>query len=111
MKKLFFGLIATVMFSVSGFAKIDLNESIVVKKEITSYTIDGKTFTPKVFSQLDSKKLDLERECTITVTVTVQTPNGPRQITTTETFEASWWGCLAARVAAFIAGLWTPSIP
>jgi hypothetical protein len=35
MKNLFFGIIATVMFSVSGFAKNDLNESIVDKKEVS----------------------------------------------------------------------------
>jgi hypothetical protein len=35
MKKMLFGLIATVMISVSGFAKNDLNESIVVKKEVS----------------------------------------------------------------------------
>jgi len=34
MKKLLFGLIATVMISVSGFAKNDLNESIDVKKGV-----------------------------------------------------------------------------
>lgn len=35
MKKLFFGLIATVIISVSGFAKNDLNESIVDKNEVS----------------------------------------------------------------------------
>lgn len=36
MKKILFGLIATVMISVSGFANNDLNESIIVKKEVNA---------------------------------------------------------------------------
>jgi hypothetical protein len=109
MKNLLFGLIATVMFSVNGFANNDLNESII-KKQITSYSIDGNLFSPKEFSQLDSKVLELARECTVTITVTVQTPAGPQTFTTTETFEASWFGCLAAKVGAFLASIWNPSV-
>jgi hypothetical protein len=101
MKKLIFGLIATVLFSVNGFANNNLSETII-KKEITSYSIDGKLFSPKEFSQLDSKVIELARECTITVSFTVQTPTGPQTLTTTETFEASWWGCFAAKVGAFL---------
>lgn len=109
MRNLLFGLIATIMFSVNGFAKNNFNESII-KKQITSYSIDGNLFTPKEFSQLDSKVLEIAKACTVTVTVTVQTPAGPQTFTTTETFEASWLGCLAAKVGAFLATLWEPSI-
>lgn len=109
MKNLLFGLIATVVFSVNGFANNDLSET-KIKKEITSYSIDGNLFSPKEFSKLDSKVIELAKECTITVTITVQTPNGPQTITTTETFEASWFGCLAAKVGAFLVGLLDPSI-
>jgi hypothetical protein len=109
MKKIIFGLVATVLFNVSGFAKNDLNESII-KKQITSYSIDNHLFSPKEFTQLDSKVIELARECTITVTITVQTPRGPQTFTTTETFEASWLGCLAAKVAAFLASLWNPGV-
>jgi hypothetical protein len=101
MKNLLFGLIAIVMFSFNGFANNDLNETII-KKQITSYSIDGNLFTPKEFSQLDSKVLELARECTITVTATVTINGQTRTISHDETFEASWWGCLLAKVAAFI---------
>lgn len=109
MKNLLFGFIATVMFSVNGFANNDLSETSI-KKEITNYSIDGNLFSPKEFSELDSKVIELARECTITVVITVQTPAGPIKFTTTETFEASLFGCLAAQFAAFLASLWTPSI-
>jgi hypothetical protein len=110
MKNLFFGLIATVMISVSGFAKNDLNESIVDKKEIINYNIDGKVFAPEEFAKLNSKTVELAQECTVTIRVTVQTQYGPLTFTTTETFEASWLGCMAAKIGAFLASIWTPSI-
>lgn len=110
MKNLVLGLIATILFSVNGFAKNDLDESNNLKKEINSFVIDGKTFTPKEFSQLDINKIALAKECTITVKVTIQTPKGPQTIETTETFDASWVGCLAAKVGAFLVSLLEPSI-
>ena len=98
------------MFSVSGFAKNDLNESIDVKKEIINYNIDGKVLTPEEFAKLNSKTIEFAEQCTVTVAVTIQTPRGPQTIRQTHTFEASWWACLAAKIGAFFVGLWTPSI-
>jgi hypothetical protein len=98
------------MFSVSGFAKNDLNESIDVKKEIINYNIDGKVFTPKEFTKLNSKTVESAKACTVTIIVTVQTQYGPLTFTTTETFEASWLGCLAAKIGAFLASIWNPSV-
>lgn len=106
MFSLAFMLIGSFAFANSN----DSNESLIIKKEITSYSIDNKSFSPKEFTNLDLQSLESARECTVTVTVTVQTPQGPRTFTHTETFEASWLGCLAAQVGAFIAGLFNPSI-
>ena len=109
MKKMLFGLIATVMMSVSGNAN-NLSDEFFVKKEITNYVLDGKSYSPIEYGKLDSTKLEDIKECTITVRITVDTPLGPQTLTTTETFEASWWGCALAKAGAFIAGLWNPSI-
>jgi hypothetical protein len=109
MKKVFFGLIATIMFSVSGFASNVANGTIT-KKEITSFTIDGKSYSPAEFSALSPEFLKEAAPCTVTVKITVQTPIGPVTFNDEITFDASWWGCLLAKVAAFLASIWTPSI-
>ena len=109
MKKVFFGLIATVMFSVSGFASNVANGTIT-KQEITSYTIDGKSYSPAEFSALSPEFLKGAAPCTVTTTITVQTHAGPVSDTFTTTFNATWWGCLIAKIAAFLASIWTPSI-
>jgi hypothetical protein len=104
MKKMVFGLIATVMMSVSGNANNVSNES-VVKNEITNYVLDGIPYSPIEYSKLDENTLNTIKECTITVTRTVPTPIGPQTFTFTETVEMSWWGCLIAQVGAFIASI------
>jgi hypothetical protein len=109
MKKLFFGLIATVMFSFVGFAS-NVDNGTILKKEITSYTIDGKSYSPKEFSALSPEFLKTAAPCTVTTTITVETPVGPMSFTDTSTFEASWWACLLAKVAAFVVSLLTPSV-
>jgi hypothetical protein len=104
MKKMLFGLIATVMFSVSGNANNVSNESLV-KKEITNYVLDGKSYSPIEFSKLSSETKEVAKACEITVTRTV-TINGVSQtFTHTETVEMSWWGCLLAKVGAFLASV------
>ena len=109
MKKLVFGLIATVLFSVTASANntVDVNP---VQKEIINYILDGKSYSPVEFNKLSSESLEETRECTVTVKVTVNTPSGPQTFEQTETFEASIVGCLLAKAAAFIAGLFEPSI-
>ena len=82
----------------------------VVNKEITAYVLDGKSYSPEEFSKLNLLELKEVQECTVTITVTVDTPMGPVTFTTTETFEASWFGCLMAKVGAFLVSLLTPSI-
>lgn len=109
MKKMLFGLIATVILSFAGNANTNVNKSNV-NKEITNYVLDGKSYSPIEFKKLDVTTLEAVKTCTVTVTVTVDTSFGPQTFTTTETFEASWWGCALAKVGAFIASLWNPSI-
>jgi|UPI0004886E07 hypothetical protein len=109
MKKVFFGLIATVVFSVSGFAT-NVDNYTILKKEITSISIDGKSYSPLEFSTLSTEFLKTAKPCTVTTKITVQTPIGPLSETITKTFEATWWVCLLAKVAAFLASVWTPSI-
>ncbi len=108
MKNIIYSL-AFMLISSFALANNNLNESII-KKEITSYSIDGNLLSPKEFSELDSKVIELAKECTVTFKLTVETPAGPMTFTTTETFEASWLGCLAAQVGAFLVSLLTPSI-
>jgi hypothetical protein len=100
MKKVFFGLIATVVFSVSGFAT-NVDNFTILKQEITSYTIDGKSYPPKEFSALSPEFLKTASPCTVTTTITVQTQNGPVSQQFTATFEASWWGCFLAKEKCF----------
>ncbi|NHN26345.1 hypothetical protein FIA58_011705 [Flavobacterium jejuense] len=109
MKKLVFGLIATVLFSFTASAN-NTAEVNPVQKEITNYVLDGKSYSPFEFSKLSAETLEDAKACTVTVNVTVNTPSGPQTFTTTETFEASWLGCLAAKVAAFLASIWQPSV-
>ena len=108
MKNIIYSL-AFMLISSFAFANNNLIESII-KKEITSYSINGNLLSPKEFSELDSKVIELAKECTVTIKLTVETPAGPMTFTTTETFEASWLGCLAAQVGAFLVSLLTPSI-
>ena len=109
MKKVFFGLIATIMFSVSGFASNVANGTIT-KQEITSYTIDGKSYSPTEFSALSPEFLKEAAPCTVTTTVTVNIGGVDRTFTSTDTFETTWWGCLLAKIAAFLVSIWDPSI-
>lgn len=109
MKNLFFGLIATVLFSFSASAN-NTDEVNPVQKEITNYVLDGKTYTPVEFNKLNAEAIEAARECTVTIKVTVNTPSGPQTFEQTETFEASLVGCLLAKAAAFIAGLFEPSV-
>ena len=102
MKKVFFGLIATVMLSVSGFASNVVNGTIT-KQEITSYTIDGKSYSPAEFSALSPELLNVVIPCTIIVSVTITINGITRTTSHTETFEASWWGCFFTKVGAFLA--------
>jgi hypothetical protein len=89
------------------------NENVtnkIVNKEITAYNLDGKSYSPEEFNKLNLLELKEVKECTITITITVETPLGPITFTTTETFEASWFGCLMAKVGAFLASIWRPSV-
>jgi hypothetical protein len=104
MKKVFFGLIATVVFSVSGFAT-NVDNFNILKQEITSYTIDGKSYSPKEFSALSPEFLKVAAPCTVTIIVIVETLYGPVTLNEEITFDASWWGCLLAKVAAFLASI------
>ena len=109
MKKVFFGLIATVMFSVSGFASNVVNGTIT-KQEITSYTIDGKSYSPAEFSALSPEFLKTAAPCTVKSTIHININGIDFSIPISETFEASWWVCMLAKVAAFLASVWTPSL-
>ncbi len=99
-----FGIIATVMMSTSGFANKTTNE-IILKSEIINYSLDGKTYSQIEYNKLDKTTLANVKACEITITRTIDTPQGPRTFTYTETVEMSWWGCLIAQVAAFIASV------
>ena len=108
MKNIIYSL-AFMLISSFAFA----NENVankVVNKQITAYSLDGKSYSPEEFSKLNLLELKEVQECTVTITITVETAFGPLTFTTTETFEASWLGCLAAQVGAFLVSLLTPSI-
>ncbi|CAM3926630.1 MULTISPECIES: hypothetical protein [Flavobacterium] len=109
MKKLAFGLVATVLFSLTAAAN---NTEVVnpVQKEVRTYVLDGKSYSSEEFSKLGAEHFEVARPCTVTTTVTVQTPAGPETFSETVTFDASIVGCLLAKAAAFIAGLWNPSV-
>ena len=109
MKKVFFGLIATVVFSVSGFAT-NVDNFTVLKQEITSISIDGKSYSPLEFSTLSPEFLKTAAPCTVTTSIQFSANGITFEIPITKTFEASWWGCLLAKVAAFLASIWHPSI-
>ena len=109
MKKVFFGLIATVVFSVSGFAT-NVDNYTILKKEITSISIDGKSYSPQEFSKLSPEFLKMAAPCTVTSTIHVTIDGINVSIPITETFEASWWACLLAKAVAFLASIWQPSI-
>ena len=96
MKKLLFGIVATAIFSVSSFANTEINPKTENQKPVVTYTVEGKTY-----SQVEFNKLEDVQECTITVTRVV---NG-QTFSHTETFQASWWGCLLAHVGAFLASV------
>ena len=109
MKKLAFGLVATVLFSFSATA--NTTETVnPVQKEVKTYVLDGKSYSAEEFSKLGAEHFEVARPCTVTTTVTVNTPSGPQTFSETVTFEASIVGCLLAKAAAFIAGLWAPSV-
>ncbi len=100
-----------VFILISSFAFANENvANKVVNKQITSYNLDGKSYSPEEFSKLNLLELKEVQECTVTITITVETAFGPLTFTTTETFEASWFGCLMAKVGAFLASLWNPSV-
>ena len=109
MKKVFFGLIATVMLSVSGFASNVVNGTIT-KQEITSYTIDGKSYSPAEFSALSPEFLKEAAPCTVTTTIHGTLNGIAFEFPITRTFEATWLGCLLAKAAAFLVSIWTPSL-
>lgn len=108
MKNIIYSL-AFMLISSFGFATENVADK-VVNKQITAYNLDGKTYSPEEFSKLNLLELKEVKECNVTITVTVQTSIGPIKFTTTETFEASWFGCLMAKIGAFLASLWNPSI-
>jgi hypothetical protein len=109
MKKVLFGLIATVMFSASGFAT-NVDNFTILKKEITSISIDGKSYSPLEFSKLSPEFLKTAAPCTVKSTINVTINGINYSIPISETFEASWWACLLAKAIAFLASIWTPSI-
>ena len=108
MKNIIYSL-AFMLISSFGFATENVVYKIV-NKEITAYNLDGKSYSPEEFSKLNLLELKEVKEYNVTITVTVQTSIGPIKFTTTETFEASWFGCLMAKIGAFLASLWSPSI-
>ena len=108
MKNIIYSL-AFMLISPFVFANENVTNTIV-NKQITAYNLDGKSYSPEEFSKLNLLEFKDVRECNVTITITVETPNGPLTFSTTETFEASWFGCLMAKVGAFIASLWSPSV-
>ena len=100
-----------VFILISSFAFANENvANKVVNKQITSYNLPVISYSPEELSKLNLLELKEVQECTVTITITVETAIGPLTFTTTETFEASWFGCLMAKVGAFLASLWNPSV-
>lgn len=104
-----FGLIATVMLSVNGFAS-NVDNFTILKHEITSISIDGKSYSPKEFTSLSPKFLKSAEPCTVTTTIEFSVNGIPFEIPITKTFEASWWACLLAKAVAFLASILEPSV-
>jgi hypothetical protein len=104
MKKVLFGLIATVVFSVSGFAT-NVDNFTILKQEITSISIEGKSYSPQEFSKLSPDFFKTAAPCTVTIKVIVETLYGPVTLNEEITFDASWWGCVLAKVTAFLASI------
>lgn len=84
------------------------NENVankVVNKQITAYNLDGKSYSPEEFSKLDLLELKEVKECTITITSRITINGVSKDVSITEKFEASWWGCLFAKIGAFIVSM------
>ncbi len=110
MKHLFLGLIATILFSFSGYAE-NLNcKTSFVKTESLSYSIDGKSNITGEIRNLDESTFTPEKLCTVIVKMTIKVNNKEVVLETTHSFEASTFGCIAAKVAAFIVSVLEPSI-
>jgi hypothetical protein len=110
MKHLFLGLIATIMFSLSGYAENMNYNSSFVKSQAQSYSIDGKSLMNKEIRNSDKKLFAPEKLCVVTVKMTIKVNNKEVVIETTQSFEASTFGCIAAKAAAFIVSVLEPSI-
>ena len=81
------------------------NENItnkMVNKEITAFVLDGKSYSPEEFSKLNLLELKEVKECTITITSRITINGVSKDVSITEKFEASWWGCLFAKIGALI---------
>ncbi len=110
MKHLFLGLIATILFSFSGYAEnLNCNTSFV-KSQSLSYSNDGKSSITEEFRNLDMSQFIPEKLCTVIVKMTIKVNNKEVVIESTQSFEASTFGCIAAKVAAFIVSTLDPSI-
>ncbi len=107
MKNLFFTL-AFMLISSFAFANTNVDStdnSVVLNEQITSYELDGKSYSSLEFNKLSSETIEEAKECTVTVTRTVTINGVSHTFSHTETFEASWWGCLLAQVGAFLASV------
>lgn len=108
MKNLFFTL-AFMLIGSFAFANENITNK-VVNNEITAYNLDGKSYSPEEFSKLTLLELKEVKECTITITSNVTINGVTKPFTMTETFEASWWGCLLAQIGAFIVSIFASDI-
>ena len=103
MKNIIYSL-AFMLISFFGFATENVVYK-VVNKEITAYNLDGKSYSPEEFSKLNLLELKEVKECTITITSRITINGVSKDVSITEKFEASWWGCLFAKIGALIVSM------
>lgn len=110
MKHLFLGLIASILLSLSGHAaSLNCNSNFVQSKTLSN-AVDEKSQVTEVFEKQNNSTFSPEKLCTIIVKMTIKVNNKEVVIETTQSFEASTFGCIAAKVAAFIVSTLEPSV-
>lgn len=103
MKNIIYSLVF-MLSSTFSFANENITNKMV-NKEITAFVLDGKSYSPEEFSKLNLLELKEVKECTITITSRITINGVSKDVSITEKFEASWWGCLFAKIGALIVSM------
>ena len=107
MKKLIF-VLCLALFTINTYADEVKQTTKEITQPLIKCEINGKNYSLAEFDKFANAQPNIAtRPCTVNIVVQGSINGVPFRYTEEITFEASWLGCLASKVAAFLVEVFT----